>query len=448
MNKLISRSTISKAQLSNAHWLESLLQLATQHGLLSETEQRSIRRQLLEVLEFMAMRYTAGASTSVRVETAQSLMACASYSIAHTLKRLPTADAALAALRGTPIRTLFDRGQTQLRELLEKTKAQYAALLSQSMPLQSRTWTATLHEGLGTFFSAHHVYDAAHDTPGLIDYPTAVPMDDSVGIEFIARYIKRLKIEDSFTRRWSADEINGLLRTSGGIEAPVNIFLLVLTNAMGALLCQRRPDSLSLSSQDRALLRERLSELTAAPLKRLLRATAEALCKGLGIQDTATTCYASDVAALLAPSVRNALQTGTLSRVFLTIKAAPVPVLFRDAPRMSDEQFRVVTADITECRFPEDRVALVKQHVKSIADMVDLFEARCLTAADLTAVLQTLGDDALAMLLHLCREYPSDTLHTNDAEALWRGTLKKHIGSMDDARQKSIRRLSKNIRFM
>lgn len=448
LSKLQTQGTIPKERLSNTHYFASLLSEAASRGLISLEEQRSVRVQMMQIMAFLATRYTAGASTSVRVETAQSLMECAMYSIGHTLKRLPSTDAALAELREMPLRSLFDRGQAQLRELLADAKAQYAALQKNSVPLSSRTWQSTIHTGLAEFFAAYHVYDAAHDSPGLIDYPTALPLEDAVGIEFITRYLKRLTLEDSLIRRWPADEIDGLIRSGGAIEAPVNVFSLVLTNALGALLCEHQPDTLTLTREDRTVLRKRISSLAAAPLRRLLRDTANGLCKTLGIRDTALMRYISDASALLVPSIRNALETGTLSRVFLTIKAAPVSAFFHDAPRMDDKTFRALVSEIADCRHAFDRIELVRMNVKSIADLVDLFEAHCLTQGDMAAVLQTLGDDALAMLLHLSRQYPPDALHTNSAEFTWRLALKAHLDRLDVPKSAGIREMARNIQFV
>jgi hypothetical protein len=447
MNKLQKQGIIPKEQLSSTHYFASLLREAASRGLLSREEQRSIRVQMMQIMEYLATRYTAGASTSIRVETAQSLMGCAMYSIGHTLKRLPDTDAALDELRHMPLKSLFDRGQAQLRELLARAKEQYAALLKNSIPLVSQTWQSTLHTGLAEFFAAYHVYDAAQDSPGLIDYPTALPLEDAAGVEFITRYLKRLALEDSLIRRWPVDEVNGLILAGGAVEAPVNVFSLVLTNALGIILCGHHPDTLNLRREDCAVLRERLNGLAAAPMRRLLRDNTNTLCKNLGIRDSALLRYMSDAAASLVPSIRNALVTKTLSRVFLTVKAAASPVFFHDAPRMDDKQFRSLVNEIADCRYASDRVELVRMNVASVADLIDLFEAHCLTQGDMAAVLQTLGDDALAMLLHLSRQFPPDSLNTNNAELTWRSALKTHIEGFDAARRQHIREMARNIQF-
>lgn len=444
MNKLQAHSAISKKDLDSAHWLSSLLREAARTKQLSHDELMSIQEQMMQLMVFLATRYTAGASTSIREETAQSLMACAAYSISHTLKRLPI-DAALKDLRGIPLKTLFDRGQAQLRDLLAEAKLQYAMLLKNSMPLSSRTWQSTMHTGLAEFFAAYDVYDAAHDSPGLIDYLTALGLEGAGGIEYISRYLKRLSIEDSLIRRWPSDEVNGLIRAGGAIDAPVNVFSLVLTNALGAVLCGRHAETLSLSRQDRESLSEKLSN---APLRRTLHSAADTLCQYMNIEDTRVRRYISDTSALLTPGIRNALQTNTLPRVFLTLKAAPSPVFFHDSARMDDKLFRKLVNDIADCPSSAERAELALSTVASVADLVDLFETRCLTTADITAVLKTLGDDALSMLLSICRESAPDSLHTSDGERTWRLALKAHIESLDASKQRHIRTMARHIEFV
>ncbi len=444
MNKLQTHGAISKQRLSSGNWLQSLLREAARQRLLSDEDLRRVQEQMVQLMVFLATRYTAGASTSIREETAQSLMAGAAYSISHTLKKLPV-EAALHDLRDIPLKTLYDRGQAELRELLAAAKAQYAALLSGGLPLGSVTWQSTVHTGLAEFFEYYHVYDAPHESPGFIDYPTALPLEGAGGIEYISRYLKRLTLEDSLVRRWPLDEVNGLIRAGGAVDAPVSVFTLVLTNALGVVLCGRRPDALSLSHGDRSLLRGKLADV---PLRRVLRTAADTLCQNLSIRDTALCRYTSDAATQAAPAIKNALATNTLPRMFLTIKAAPKAVYFHDAPRMDDKQFRALVDDILECGDPAYRAELVSIHAASVADLTDLFEAGCLTGADIRTVLKSLGDEPLAMLLCICRETPPDALHTSDAELLWRSALGDHIASLDEEKQRHLREMARYIEFI
>jgi hypothetical protein len=156
----------------------------------------------------------------------------------------------------------------------------------------------------------------------------------------------------------------------------------------------------------------------------------------------------SDTAASLAPTIKNALQTHTLPRVFLTLKAAPKIVFFHDAPRMDDKLFRSLVNEITECEKPSVRAELIRMNFKSIADLSDLFEARCLNVADIHAVLKTLDDDALSMLLCICRRYAPDSLHTSDAEHTWRSALYTHIHSLGSEKQRHIRDMTRHIEFV
>ncbi len=444
MNKLRTYGAINKKRLSSAHWFQSFLREAACQSLLSDDELRSVQEQLVQLMVFLATRYTAGASTSIREETAQSLMAGAVYSIGHTLKK-KTADAALDELRNLPLKTLYERGQAELRALLAAAKAQYAALLKNGLPLGSVTWQSTLHTGLAEFFAAYHVYDAPHDSPGLIDYPTALPLEGAGGIEYITRYLQRLRLEDALIRRWPLDDVNGLIRAGGADEAPVNVFTLVLTNALGAVLCGRRPVTLSLSQEDREQLREKLASV---PLRRVLRHVADTLCQMMNIKNTQLCHYMSDSAASLAPAIKNALATHTLPRVFLTIKAAPKTVYFHDAPRMDDQTFRALVNEIIECDDPKSRAELVRMHAASVADLADLFEAGCLTGADIKNVLGALGDEPLAALLCICRETASDALHTSDAELAWRSAIKAFIDSLDAEKQRRIRDMARHTSFV
>ena len=444
MNKLRKYGAINKKRLSSTHWFQSFLREAARQSLLSNDELRSVQEQLVQLMVFIATRYTAGASTSIREETAQSLMAGAVYSIGHTLKK-KTADAALDELRKLPLKTLYERGQAELRALLTAAKGQYAALLKNGFPLGSVTWQSTMHTGLAEFFAAYHVYDAPHESPGLIDYPTALPLEGAGGIEYITRYLQRLTLEDGFIRRWPLDDVSGLIRAGGAEEAPVNVFTLVLTNALGAVLCGRHPDTLSLTREDRERLLERLADVS---LHRVLRNAADTLCRMMRIEDGPLYRYISDTAASLTAAVRNALAVNTMPRVFLTIKAALKSVYFHDAPRMDDQTFLTLVNEIIKCDDPKSPVELVSMHAASVADLADLFEAGCLTVADIKNVLDALGDEPLAALLCICRQNASDALHTSDAELAWRSALTDCISSLEEKKQRRIRDMALHMTFV
>lgn len=443
MNRLQMHGIIRKERLNSEHWFQSFLLEAVKQGQLTGDELRGLQEQLVQLMVYLATRYTAGASTSIREETAQSLMAGAVYSIGHTLKK-KRIDTALRDLREIPLKTLYHRGQTELRELLSAAKARYATLIKNGVPLGSVTWQSTMYTGLAEFFAAYHVYDTPHESPGLIDYPTALPLDGAGGVEYITRYLKRLTLEDSLIRRWSLDEVNGLIRAGGAVEAPVNVFTLVLTNALGAVLCGRRPDTLSLSREDTVRLRGRLSD---APLRVLLNA-AEALCGILNIKDGDLSRYISDTTASLVPVVKNALATQTLPHLFLTIKSAPKTAFFHDAPRMDDKQFRALVQEISECDDPKYRAELVSMHAACVADLADLFETGCLTNADIQNVLGTLGDEPLAALLCICRDSAADALHTSETELVWRMALTACMSSFEEKKQRRIRDMALHMAFV
>ena len=181
----------------------------------------------------------------------------------------------------------------------------------------------------------------------------------------------------------------------------VNIFGLVLTNAIGSLLARKSPFSLKLEPSDSLYLRQKLSShQTKAPLDDLLHKAAHELCQQLKISDSFLQKHIATTAAGLSPRIRHALETRQLASVFIPFREAPVQnlVQFEDGVKLSDEAFRGILDEMRQCRDLPVKIAIIQNEIHSLVDLVDLLEGYCIFDDEFAGIFQALGHMELALL--------------------------------------------------
>lgn len=260
--------------------------------------------------------YTMGESTSVRIETAQELLASACYVLGID------ADSAsgMTAVLGWD---LDDRHRAGVKTIEAKIKA--ATQLWQAACLGApRLENQSLADTLGSisgFAKQYHYRYFAHRITCDIDYQLCHPVPDSVlGVDYIIRYLRRILIENDFLNRLDPDACIGVLNACcPDFKAQlINLYQPVATNAIGLALIGGDIHGLGISPLQRRQIAGLLGPLTKAQAAQALHSAASGACAALGINDPATLRYTVKLADDLHPRIRAALSAGDLAGVFLT----------------------------------------------------------------------------------------------------------------------------------
>ncbi|KLU60155.1 hypothetical protein CEB3_c35860 [Peptococcaceae bacterium CEB3] len=449
MNVLSRRNLIQRKNLSEASFLPSLLQESHRLGLLSASQFERIQLQSLQLLSKLTERYTGGESSSVKVETAQGLMSSIFYSIGIYLKSLSDPDLAIEALQEKPLAELYRGGKQMAREQLSRARELLRAIQNDGFVTDHVAYNDTVQEGLPGFFSVYDLDFAAHDTPGSIDYPLSHDPMDLVGVEYIHSYVQKLFRENQFCLLFPPQEIQRLLHSYSEHyqDLLVNIFGLVLTNAIGSLLARKSPFSLKLEPSDSLYLRQKLiSHQTKTPLGDLLDEAARELCQQLKISDRFLQEHIATTAAGLSPRIRLALETRQLASVFVPFREAPIQnlVQFEDGVKLSDDAFRGILDEIRECRDLPAKITIIQNELHSLVDLVDLLEGYCIFDDEFAGIFQALGDMELALLAKKLPTYGTD-LHITENAKEWQRRLRGFLADMNLSRRERIRELAGNI---
>lgn len=122
MNELTNIHAIDPTALRQGEYLVSLLTEARRCGLLPQAEVERFQMDSLSLLAIQSERYNGGASSSIRVEKAQELLAGVYYTVGAALKACPTPEAALELLRQESLTSLFEAGQRRIQRKLHTAR--------------------------------------------------------------------------------------------------------------------------------------------------------------------------------------------------------------------------------------------------------------------------------------------------------------------------------------
>lgn len=261
-----------------------LLQYAAQQGLLTTGDQALINRQFFAFFQEYLTRFTQQESSSVPVETAESLLHALLYSIGYGLKPLPPARAA-ALFCSTPPKQLYQRGQAQLQAGVQKARHLWQAARAAKITTPSKPYNYSLFKGIGAFFSGYSIAFAPQETPADLDYPLCVFSNSFTGVEYVQEYIWALLLENRFVSLFAPGPVHRALLRRQPLygELPINIFETVLLCALGCVLSEQPPAGLRPGEKALAALNEALlpgGEPTAA----FLQKSGARLCGALAIK--------------------------------------------------------------------------------------------------------------------------------------------------------------------
>jgi len=370
-------------------------------------------------------QYTGGESSSVKIETAQSILESIFYTIGIYLKNFPDADRSIEVLKHSSLSELYRHGKKLLENKFANAEKLLDAVRNNCLVTDHCAYNDTIRTGLLLFFSAYDIDFAAHDIPASIDYPLSNDQMELAGVEYIYNYLQILFWENQFCNKFPERNIHCLLRGYHDHyqDLLINIFGLVLTNTIACVLANKKAAQLNIEPSERQHLYHTLAYLPKDKLSAVLQDASTKLCKELNITNRFLQKHIAATASALPAGIKNALENNRLDSIFISFKEKhPQSVIqFEDHEKMPDELFRSIVDEIRECRYVSDKVTIIRREIHSIADLVDIFEGYCLFDDEFAEVFQALGDMELALLLKKLPKYLIDPdLHLTENESSFR----------------------------
>jgi hypothetical protein len=471
-NKPVKKPLIRNANLDPGNYFTALVEEAHRLGLLPDPQLERIRMQIIGLLSERTESYTLGASSSVRMETAQNILHSTLYTLGVRIKNLPEPDAAIPLLDQESLSDLYRQGREIIGSRIDIAQELLEAVRNQRVTTGNLEYNETIDNGIAVFFAEYDPDFAAHETPSSIDYPLCIEISGLTGIEYIGAYLQQLLIENQFCHHFASEEIESLLRGYDDHyqHLLINIFRLILTNLTGAALAEQNRLNLALTPSDYEYLREKLKGLPEAELDPLLEAAALRISGEFNVTGPLLRRYIAATIRDLAPQLKVALAQDQLEALFVPCKAKPAPpeLQFHDAPKMDDDSFRTLTEEIRDCRYVTDKIALIEREIHSLADLVDLLEGDCIFGAEFPRVFASLGDMRLALLIKklparlvdsdfhlnghafaalqaLNRDESLTNFHPTESEREWQLWLNRFFAEITPERRERIKALTEKI---
>jgi len=451
MANIEKRHVIDRNKLSGEFYFNSILQEVYTCGLLGESDLENIHMQCISLLAYKSERYNMGESSSIKVETAENIMKSIFYTIGLYLKSLPDPDHAVVELKSGKISEIYETGRELIYNRFREAESNYKMVRRNKIETLNHSYNLTLSiSGIGLFFKSYNIEYEAHDIPASIDYQLCHPVNDLAGIEYIQKYLENLYLENEFCMNFETENIHHLLYgyDKGYPDLLINIFEQVLTAALGCSLANCNIRELNISQEDIQYLHDKLLKYDKYTLMLNLLKAAEDIFKELNITNRSLKKYIEKSLPKIAENIEIALKLNTLNKVFITPKNPDLEpkIQFQSGVKMDDEEYRRLIEELLQCRYSSDKLAIIKEKVKSFDDLEDLLIDAQLNEEEFISLFNTLGDIEIAAMI---KRHPFESdfqaLNISEAEQVLRLYLKNYVKKLPNNRQENIFRIAEQL---
>lgn len=395
---------------------------------ISEEDKMLIEFKIWNLLGKHTERYTMGDSTSVPIEIAEELLNSICFSLGLELRELMNAK---EVLMEEDISDLLKASWSKITSLMERGKKLLEAVRKSSPNIENISYKDTLNE-IDKFFNKYDYRFFAHKIDCSIDYQLSNPVSEKLqGIEYINEYLKALLIENEFCICFDRDNIIYILNSycSDYKELLINIFEPILTNAIGLDILGRDILTLEISALQREALLGIFRNLSEAEILVKLKSSAKSICDILGIVDNEKIEYIQKTAANIYPRIEVGLSIGNIDNIFLSFKYEEdlKESEFIDNDTMDNERLRNLINEINDCRFISDKIAMVKEEVNSLSDLVEVLNL-CFWEDEALELFKTLSKEEIYIIKH----YLDNKYEAYSSDSEWESKFMNYIRGLSE----------------
>ena len=446
MNKYISKYSINiEDSFNEDNYFKKLLITYYYNNLLNKSEVENILYKRFEVLKDQMTYYTKNESSSINIEDMEELLKSLDFTIGLYLKEI--GDKALKKLKEENLADIFTAGNKLIKTIFEKDKKLFEKIQRDKLKVNNYSYDDTINYGLTIFFKSYDDFFKAHIAPCDIDYQLAINYEEFRGIEYFHKYLSALDMENEFCLKFDVFNINELLKGySNECEMLLlNIFELVLTNALGLGMCNKDPRELNISKMDREIIKNKLKTIDDINLYDELVTYLDKCFDELSINDSRIKSYSKEVIKKISMNIKISMSLNKLEEVFISFKETKEKYIeYIDGPKLSDEDFRKLSDEILTCDSPIEKIRLVGENIKSIDDLIDILNVECLFGEEYTMYFESL-DEVVIILLY---KYISSMGYDENFELEWHEKFNIFIENLAKDKLERVKRLKNFIKII
>ena len=385
----------------------SLLKEGFRVGLVDRQTIYGIQEQVMLILRDLITRYTKGESTSLRTETAESLLNSIYYSIDAYAGSFEDPEQGIAVLKTANMKEIYDKGVEIIESIFKEARQLCQEIVRNKLDVPLEVYNTSVTEDLPEFFEQYSIIFGAHDTAGSFDYPLIFDDMNVRGVLYIRNYLGNLDIETQFCRLFDKQDINKTLAVYGRTcridykESPVNLFEVLVNNSIFSALSGNAANELRITGAQYEIIRRKLTGLDYLQMNNILNAAVEKLIGDLHIDQPKLADYIHRYKKGLGLRVLNAVNNNNLNNIVMIStegKSQNTRNAFIESERLSDDSFSLIVQRIINCTNAADKVTVIMTSVRSLEDFIDILNADCLFEDEFEAVFAALGNMELAVL--------------------------------------------------
>ncbi len=405
MDQISKISFIEEYELKQDFYFQSLFELICERKLISMNEIEKIQLSLVELLAKEIDRYTNGESSSVPIEKAQDILRSISYCLGVYLKTIPDMQEKIGELAHKDIKAMFYSGMDRITLLKNEAKEVLDWVQNNYIKVNHIALEDTIYVGIPEFFHDYNTEYAADEMAGSIDYQLLHSVEGLIGVEYIQEYLKRLKMENMFLLKFSKYDISGLMKAfhKDCEHMLVNLYELVLTNALGCVISGMEPNKLIMNSKDVTWLTKRLSNQTMEERKEELIKAFDKLVEMYHIPSE-TINYTKPWLHDLRLRIEKNLENDTLDKIFISysVQQEDIGILVSETV-MEDEDLRNLIVELREINSVSLKLNRVRESVHSMEDWSELVN-ECFYGEELQELMSLLTNQEKKILMKLLKE--------------------------------------------
>lgn len=432
---------------SQEDFFKDLLASCYEKKLLDENILAKIYYERMELLKVKLKYYTKDESSSVMVETAESILQCIDYTIGIYLKTFDNIELITAELKHTSLSDMLKTGQDLINKKILDSKRLFYKINKSKLKVDNYSYNDTIDYGITPFFKEYNSFFAAHEAPCSIDYQLCIDTMNYIGIEYLYNYLENLSLENEFCNNFNISKINELLK---GYDKKcelllINIFELLLINSLGVIACGKSLNSININSLDREYIKNKLGKLSLEELEEELLKYAKVCYEILEIKNKALITYIEKSTLKVASLIKESLKLNKLERVFISFSEddGNEIIEYTDGQKMVNSEFKKLSEEIRECSLVKDKITLIKNNIKSLEDLVDMLSADCLFEDEYIMYFKSLSK----MEITLLSKYIYELSFENEYDKEWYHKFSKYIFNLSEEEQAAIRELKERIQY-
>lgn len=385
----------------------SLLNEALHNELITLEEFKTIQVQLLLLLKDLINLYTKGESSSLSVDTAESLLNSIIYAIDAYTICCNSPEEALSHLLALKIKTIYEKGIEQVGLWFHEANNLYKEVKKNKLNPLLEAYNLTINEGIPLFLKNYGILFTSHHTMANIDYPLTFDDMSLQGVLYIKNYLKNIKTENEFCNYFDSLKVERLLGEYGRmiqmdytIEL-INIFELVVNNAVFSEMVGNDVTKLLLSNAQADVLNHKLLELSSEEIKLYVEKAFKNLVRILKIIEPNLLDYLQKYSFIFLQRIINAVKHNSLSSIIITQtedRKQAAPFIFKEGEQLSTAAFNLLIKNVMKLTEPMDKVNLINNSIHSLHDFIDILNADYLFGDEYRMLFHSLSNPSLAIL--------------------------------------------------